>query len=175
MWQIFRIVLLKKWTCSWTFLLSNELPQSKRKISPLIDGISEFLYFQIKRSFTKELTLLQKQPTEVLYKKGVLWNFVKFIGLRPANLLKKRLWHRCFPVNFTKFLRTPFLQNTSGRLLLFIVQWPYRMTLTLITFGFLFHFILVGGTEDEKSQTCHSQVLRKFFYDTLKTQRQLCH
>ena len=37
---------------------------------------------------------------------------------RPATLLKKRLWHRCFPVNFVKFLRTPFLQNTSGRLLL---------------------------------------------------------
>ena len=35
-------------------------------------------------------------------------------GLRPATLLKKRLWHRCFPVNFAKFLRTPFLQNTSG-------------------------------------------------------------
>ena len=38
--------------------------------------------------------------------------------LRPATLLKKRLWHRCFPVNLAKFLRTPFLQNTSGRLLL---------------------------------------------------------
>ena len=38
--------------------------------------------------------------------------------LRPATLLKKRLWERCFPVNFAKFLRTPFLQNTSGRLLL---------------------------------------------------------
>ena len=37
--------------------------------------------------------------------------------LRPATLLKKRLWHRRFPVNFVKFLRTPFLQNTSGRLL----------------------------------------------------------
>ena len=23
------------------------------------------------------------------------------------------LWHRCFPVNFSKFLRTPFWQNTS--------------------------------------------------------------
>ena len=28
-------------------------------------------------------------------------------GLRPANLLKVRLWHRCLPVNFVKFLRTP--------------------------------------------------------------------
>ena len=39
-------------------------------------------------------------------------------GLRPATLLKKRLRHRCFSVNFAKFLRTPFLQNTSGRVLL---------------------------------------------------------
>ena len=31
--------------------------------------------------------------------------------------VKKRLWYRCFPVNFAKFLRTSFLQNTSGRLL----------------------------------------------------------
>ena len=38
--------------------------------------------------------------------------------IRLATFLEKRLWHRCFPVNFAKFLRTPFLQNTSGRLLL---------------------------------------------------------
>ena len=38
--------------------------------------------------------------------------------LRPAILLKKRLWRRRFLVNFARFLRTPFLQNTSGRLLL---------------------------------------------------------
>ena len=40
--------------------------------------------------------------------------FKKVAGIRPATLLKKRLWHRCFPVNFAKFLRTPFSQNTSG-------------------------------------------------------------
>ena len=34
-----------------------------------------------------------------------------------SNFTKKRLWHECFTVNFAKFLRTPFLQNTSGRLL----------------------------------------------------------
>ena len=38
--------------------------------------------------------------------------------LRPATWLKKRLWRRCFPVDFAKFLRTPFLQITSRRLLL---------------------------------------------------------
>ena len=46
-----------------------------------------------------------------------------FLGTmkRTATLLKKRLWYRCFPVNFAKFLRTPFLQNTSGRLLLTLI------------------------------------------------------
>ena len=41
---------------------------------------------------------------------GVLKNFAKFTGkhLRRATLLKKRPWNRCFPVNFAKFLRTPF-------------------------------------------------------------------
>ena len=39
--------------------------------------------------------------------------FSGFVTL-PATLLKKRLWHRCFPVNFAKFLITPFSKNTSG-------------------------------------------------------------
>ena len=57
-------------------------------------------------------------------RKCVLTNFTKFTGkhLYQSLFFKKvaglGLWHRCFPVNFAKFLRTPFLQNTSGRLLL---------------------------------------------------------
>ena len=61
---------------------------------------------------------------EVFCKNGVLRNFTKAKGkhlcqsvffnkvadLRLAILLlKKRLWHRCFPVSFGKFLRTPFI------------------------------------------------------------------
>ena len=37
------------------------------------------------------------------------------VRLQPATLLKKRFWHRCFSVNFPKFLRKHFLQNNSGR------------------------------------------------------------
>ena len=54
--------------------------------------------------------------------KDVYRNFAKFTGkhlcqtlffnevatLRPASLLKKRLWHKFFRVNFVKFLRIPF-------------------------------------------------------------------
>ena len=32
----------------------------------------------------------------------------KVTGLTPATLLKKRLWYRCFPVNFGKFLKNTF-------------------------------------------------------------------
>ena len=44
--------------------------------------------------------------------------FNKVARLRPATLIKKKLWHKWFSVNFAKFLRTPFLQNTPWRLLL---------------------------------------------------------
>ena len=44
-----------------------------------------------------------------------------------------------------------------------------RVTLTLITYGFLFHFMLIGV---QKCQTCPSQVLGGFFYDALKTPHQ---
>ena len=40
--------------------------------------------------------------------------FNKVVGLRPAIVLKNRLLHWCFPINFAKIFRTPFLQNTSG-------------------------------------------------------------
>ena len=48
------------------------------------------------------------------------WAGVPFLinhRLKLEILLKKRLWQRYFPVNFGKFLRTPTLQNTYGRLL----------------------------------------------------------
>ena len=73
----------------------------------------------------------QKKLPKKRHKKGVFKNFVKLTGKHPcqnlflnkvagvraATLLKKRLWHKCFPVNFAKFLKTPFLKNTSGWLL----------------------------------------------------------
>ena len=48
--------------------------------------------------------------------------YIYITGLRPATLLKRKLWYRCFPVSFVKCLRTPFFQNTSGRLLLLLLR-----------------------------------------------------
>ena len=41
--------------------------------------------------------------------------------LSPITLLKKRLWHRYFPMNFVKFLRTPFLKEHLWWLLLDVI------------------------------------------------------
>ena len=41
------------------------------------------------------------------------------LSLRPATLLKKRLWHKCFAVNFVKFLKTPISVEHLRWLLLF--------------------------------------------------------
>ena len=69
-------------------------------------------------------------------KKSVLGNFTKFTGkhlcqilffnkvagLSPAILSKKRLWHRCFPVNFAKFLRASFFIEHLWWLLLVVLD-----------------------------------------------------
>ena len=52
-----------------------------------------------------------------------------------ATLLKKRLWYRCFPMNFAKVLRTSFLQNTSGRLLLTRVVNPISLKISYKIFS----------------------------------------
>ena len=39
-----------------------------------------------------------------------------------CNFIKKRLWYKCFPVNFAKFLRTPFLTEHLWWLLLMLVN-----------------------------------------------------
>ena len=43
---------------------------------------------------------------------------------KPAALLKKRPWHRCFPVNFPKFLKTPFFIEHLWWLLLITELYP---------------------------------------------------
>ena len=58
---------------------------------------------------------------------SLLFNKVAGLGLQiyfKRDSAKKETLARGFPVNFAKFLRTPFLQNPSGRLLLY--SEPYQ-------------------------------------------------
>ena len=63
---------------------------------------------------------------------GVLKKFANFIGkhlclsrLKACNFIKKKLQHKCFPVDILKFLRTPILKNIYEWLLLIL---GYRLT-----------------------------------------------
>ena len=50
----------------------------------------------------------------MFFKIGALKSFAIFTGKHLCWSHLERLQHRCFPVKFAKFLRTPFLQNTSS-------------------------------------------------------------
>ena len=78
-----------------------------------------------------EAVVQRSSRLEVFCAKGVLKDFAKFTGkhlcqglflkaadLRPVTLLKKSLWHRCFPADFAKFLRATFFTEQIHRLLL---------------------------------------------------------
>ena len=94
-------------------------------------------------SVCMKLRKQQRQSSRSVLQKGVLRNFAKFLrrqpcqslffnkvaGLRPATLLKKRLWHSCFPVNFVKFLRTPFFIEHLWWLLLEQYDFPVITTM----------------------------------------------
>ena len=67
---------------------------------------------------------------EVFCRKGVLRNFAKFTGKHQCQSLffnkveglrPLRLWHRCFPMNFSKFLRAPFFAEYFRWLLLIVL------------------------------------------------------
>ena len=102
---------------------------------PVVPYTQKKFFFQSKNK--KPSTALHRSSLpEVFCKKVVLRNvanftgkhlcrslfFNKVTGLRPVTLLKRRLWHRWFFVNFAKFLRTLFLTEHLRWLLLSLVK-----------------------------------------------------
>ena len=95
--------------------------------------VGTYTFAFIRTNFQRKMRM---KPTsclrEVFCKEGVLRNFAKFTvkhlcqsfflnkvaDLGPASPLKKTLWHRFFPVNFAKLLKTsntPFTEH---------LRWP---------------------------------------------------
>ena len=72
----------------------------------------------------RDFKLLQKTSSHqrCSIKEDTLGNFAKFtekylrqsLFLNKIAGLKRRLWHRCFPVDVAKFLRTPFYRTPPG-------------------------------------------------------------
>ena len=92
-------------------------------------------------------TLRSSHP-DVFCKRSAIKNFAIFTGNTRArvpflkklhalcNFIKKRLWHRCFSVNFANILRTPFSIERFRWLLLHTMwkEFKYR-----VFYGLYFH------------------------------------
>ena len=106
-------------SCFVQFFYETFLPVLTAKISPGINNCEYFIkgwgHF-INRWFIWDIKYFDSTLAEykILYPKI----HRKTQGLRLATLLKKWFWHKCFSVNFAKFLRTPFFKEHLRWLLL---------------------------------------------------------
>ena len=88
-----------------TFLCVNIRKRSEATKQPFLYWIESRQFFPV--SFVKNfIKLTGKHLCQSLF-------LNKAAGLN-ITLLKKRLWYRCFPVTFAKFLRTPFFIEHLG-------------------------------------------------------------
>ena len=96
------------------------LPAFPFKVQISGNLLSKNIFEPLQKNFHVTLKIFyntkeQKEPPDVFYKKDPPKNFKNWqvtpqtSCLWPATLLKKRLWHKYFPVNSAKFLRTHFL------------------------------------------------------------------
>ena len=70
----------------------------------------------------------RSSPPEMFLGKGILKVCSKFLGEYPCrnvicNFIEITLQHGCSSVNLLNIFRTPFYKNTSGGLLLNILEW----------------------------------------------------
>ena len=74
-------------------------------VTPVVESSSDLLRAIITISFPQKNSTTCKSHRKTLVPESF---FNKVAGLRPATLLNKRLWDKCFTVNFVKILRIPF-------------------------------------------------------------------
>ena len=115
--SLFMFHILVSWCCNVVVISTAQVHSRKSRfrfcagLNPARGALeicrsSRPKVFCIKRVFTSFEKFTGKHLYQSLF-------FNEVADLRPVTLLKKRFWHRCFPVNFAKSLRTDFLQNTS--------------------------------------------------------------
>ena len=77
--------------------------------------------------------------------------------LKVWYFIKKDIWHKCVPVNFSKILRTAFLQNTSKYSI-------FNNEKSVIKVRII---IRITGIRD----TCNSIIITSFYQRRIRTQR----
>ena len=107
----------------------NENNSESKEVSSDVDSLD----WRVMHKQKVKISNYRSSPPQVFLRKGVLKICSKFAGehpcrsvisikllcQRPTTLLKKRLRHICFPVNFAKFLRAPFFIEHFCWLLLY--------------------------------------------------------
>ena len=85
------------------------------QVASCIQGKTSKLFAMLlAQSFSFQIFfLIEKQSRGVLYEKRCFQNCCKIHrkALVSERLSKKRLWHKCFPVIFPKYLRTLFYRT----------------------------------------------------------------
>ena len=91
---------------------------------------------------------LRSSCPDVFCKKGVLKNFANFAGKHLCQSLYFNkfagLTHSCFPVNFAKFLRIPFLTEHLRWLLMILIH-SYQQTILEILHKFGHHWASIAS------------------------------
>ena len=122
LWKLYfrKVVSLLSLTLSWRRLLSyrNQSIDLLRKLMDWFLYDNGLRHESVKRNQSlKELLAPSLYPNKKVVRTNSITtcrsNHHRCSIKKPTTLLKKRLYHRCFPVSFTKFLRIIFLQRTS--------------------------------------------------------------
>ena len=71
-----------------------------------------------------------------------------FSGLKVCHFIKKRLQHRCFPVNVAKYLGRPISKNIKERLLLQFGKFFYTTLLVLLCYKPLIKTLFITALSD---------------------------
>ena len=118
-WIVFSFSILSVWILSGVFSLLDDLLISEIMLEFEFTFSTNSRSSNLRCSIKKVFLEISQNSQENICARDLKKN------------LKKNLWHRCFPVNFAKFLRTPFLQSTSGRLLLEFGTYEFSLALTI--------------------------------------------
>ena len=84
---------------------------------------------------------------QISHKKNLCWSLflIKLQAFKPALVLKKRLQHKCFPVNIVKFLRTLILKYIFERLLLYSEIQTTNNVIYILAQNFIFNFRILAA------------------------------
>ena len=107
------------------------------------NSMCPIMFYKLFNANSTIFLFFRSSHLEMFCKKSALRNFAKFTGKHLCQDLffdkvaGLRLWHRCFSVNFVKFLRTHFLTEHVQWLLLYVIG-TENMILSLAGWRLLF-------------------------------------